>query len=227
VGATGVAVASIRLPPIQGGPGGPRLRSPPVTIEGMSALAVVILGAVLGGVIQTLNAARDRKREGRAAAIVIAAALAEAHGILQRAQTAHATDDALSLTETGPGNLPVRELSAHLGVWEAERKSLARVMASRDYHDVSRAFEALGSIVRDKASDPSRPNNAVALASVEAACTLGRNRAYSYARLRAAALVGLLFRIYIQAAERFAWRLVRPIFLPVIKRYFNRQPRSG
>ena len=43
------------------------------------AVAVVVLGAVLGGAIQTVRAWQDR-REGRAAALVVFDALSEALG---------------------------------------------------------------------------------------------------------------------------------------------------
>src|SRR4051812_48526532 len=77
------------------------------------AVGTVVLGALLGGVIQATNAWRDRNREGRAAAQVVWDALTEA---LRASST--------PLLE--PSSPVFIDLSGYTAVWAQERKALAR-----------------------------------------------------------------------------------------------------
>ena len=96
----------------------------------MSALAVVVIGAILGGVVQAVFAARDRKREARAAALIVGDALTEA-----------------LMRNHEPQRNPFRPVFIDYGaygvVWDTERKALARTMAKDDFQAVSKAFGAL------------------------------------------------------------------------------------
>src|ERR1700730_7634981 len=142
----------------------------------MSAIAVLIVGAVLGGVIQALNAMLDRNREGRAAALVVGDALTEA--LIRN----HAP-------ESNPARPVIVDFSAYAAVWEMERKALARIMSADDYNTVSKAFGALrvpakmeivGLDLRDEVFD--------ALYQAGMACEFGRRVTHKYAQSRPAKL---------------------------------------
>jgi hypothetical protein len=136
----------------------------------MSAIGVVILAAILGGVIQATIAMLDRNREARAAALVVGDALTEA--LLQN----HAP-------QMHPGRPVIVDYSAYAAVWETERKVLARVMARDDYNTVSKAFgrlrviakkETVGLDLRDEVFD--------ALYEAGQACEFGRRVTHRYAQ---------------------------------------------
>ena len=85
----------------------------------MTAVAIVVVGALLGGVIQTLNAAVDRQREGRAAARVVGTTLAEALVSLKGVSPAGGQQRRRS-------QQVVADYATYLAVWESERTALAR-----------------------------------------------------------------------------------------------------
>lgn len=105
----------------------------------MSAAAIVILGAVLGGVVNWALAERDRRAQGRAAARVVGEELTSAllrhHAPQQR-----------------PFSPVFIDYGAYAVVWESERKALARTMTTDDYATVSKAFEELRTIGKMEAA---------------------------------------------------------------------------
>jgi hypothetical protein len=99
----------------------------------VSAAAIVILGAILGGVVRWLAGERDRRVEGRASARVAGDALTSA-----------------LIRNHEPQRQPFKpvfiDYSAYAVVWETERKALARTMTADDYATVSKAFDELRTI---------------------------------------------------------------------------------
>lgn len=99
----------------------------------MSAAAIVILGAVLGGVVKWLLGERDRRVEGRVSARLVGDTLTSA-----------------LLRNYEPKQRPFKpvfiDYGAYALVWETERKALARTMTADDYATVSKAFDELGTI---------------------------------------------------------------------------------
>lgn len=105
----------------------------------MSAAAIVILGAVLGGGVKWLLGERDRRVEGRASARVVGDTLTSA-----------------LLRNYEPKQRPFKpvfiDYGAYALVWETERKALARTMTADDYATVSKAFDELGTIGKMEAA---------------------------------------------------------------------------
>jgi hypothetical protein len=136
----------------------------------VSAVAIVILAAILGGVIQASNAALDRKREGRAAALVIGDALNEA---LER--------------NFEPQRNPFRPVlvdhAAYAVAWETERKALARIMSRDDYNVASKAFSALRTLAKKEATGHDLRDEVFdSLYHAALACELGRRAMHRYAQ---------------------------------------------
>jgi hypothetical protein len=99
----------------------------------VSAAAIVILGAVLGGAVKWLLGERDRRVEGRASARVVGDTLTSA--LIRNHQ---------------PKEQPFKpvfiDYGAYAVVWETERKTLARTMTADDYATVSKAFDELRTV---------------------------------------------------------------------------------
>jgi hypothetical protein len=105
----------------------------------VSAAAIVILGAVFGGVIKWLLGERDRKVEGRASARIVGDTLTSA-----------------LVRNYEPKQRPFKpvfiDYGAYAVVWETERKALARTMTTDDYATVSGAFDELRTIGKMEAA---------------------------------------------------------------------------
>lgn len=105
----------------------------------MSAAAIVILGAVLGGIVMWLLGERDRRVEGRASARVVGDTLTSA-----------------LISNHKPQMHPFKPIfidyGAYAAVWETERKALGRIMTADDYTKVSKAFDELRTIGKMEAA---------------------------------------------------------------------------
>jgi hypothetical protein len=100
------------------------------------AVGTIILGALLGGVVNAAFASLDRRRERRAAALVVYDALVDA-----LARTHGAAQESLMKPVVIP-------FEAYAKVWETERKSLARAIPALDYADLATAFSNLEALRR-------------------------------------------------------------------------------
>lgn len=101
------------------------------------AIGTLILGAVLGGAVQAITAWLGRRREGRAAALVIGGALTDA---LERTHE----------PQMHPVHPVVIAFDGYIKTWDAERKPLALTMSAADYAVISEAFAKLQRIRRDE-----------------------------------------------------------------------------
>lgn len=99
----------------------------------MNAVAVVVLGGVLGGIVQWLLGERNRRVEGRTSARVVGDVLTSA-----------------LIRNHKPQMQPFKPIfidyGAYAVLWETERKALARIMTADDYATVSKAFDELRTI---------------------------------------------------------------------------------
>lgn len=101
------------------------------------AVGTVLLGAILSGTRRAATAWRDRNREGRAAALVILVALREA---LIKTHAPH-------LHPVRPVVVP---FASYAGVWQSERKALARTMTLEKFRHVDAAFAALSALQKSE-----------------------------------------------------------------------------
>jgi len=138
----------------------------------MSALAIVVIGAILGGVVQAAFAARDRKREARAAALIVGDALTEA---LMRNHE----------PQRNPFQPVFIDYGAYGVVWDTERKALARTMAKDDFQAVSKAFGALRVLGKKDAAGYDLSDDVFdALYQAGMACEFGRRALHAYSLSR-------------------------------------------
>jgi hypothetical protein len=136
----------------------------------VSAAAIVILGAVLGGVVKWLLGERDRKVEGRASARVVGDALTGA--LLRNYQ---------------PKQQPFKpvfiDYGAYAVVWETERKALARTMTADDYATVSKAFDELRTIGKMEAAGRDLTEEVFgSLTNAAQACEFARRVTWRYSQ---------------------------------------------
>jgi hypothetical protein len=103
------------------------------------AIGTIILGALLGGVVNATFASLDRRRERRAAALVVYDALVDA-----LARTQGAAQESLMKPVVIP-------FEAYAKIWETERKPLARSIPALDYADLATAFSNLEALRRAEA----------------------------------------------------------------------------
>ncbi len=96
----------------------------------VNAVAVVVFGGVLGGVVQWLLAERNHRVEGRTSARVVGDVLTSA--LIRNHKP-----------QMNPFKPIFIDYGAYAVVWETERKALARVMTANDYVAVSKAFDEL------------------------------------------------------------------------------------
>lgn len=146
------------------------------------AIAVVVLGAIFGGLIQVASAWSDRDREGRAAALVVYDVLSEALGKAHEPQ----------LHPTQP---VVVDFLAYTSTWEIERKALARTMPPRSYAAISEAFAELRTLGRKEAlAHDLRDEVFDALLDASQRCEQARRIAWRHAQSRRARGLGQLRR---------------------------------
>jgi hypothetical protein len=101
----------------------------------VNAVAVVVLGGVLGGIVHWLLGERNRRVEGRTSARVVGDVLTSA-----------------LIRNHKPQMQPFKPIfidyGAYAVLWETERKALARIMTADNYATVSKAFDELRTIGR-------------------------------------------------------------------------------
>lgn len=99
----------------------------------MTLIAIVILSAVLGGVVQWYLGEQDRRVQGRASARVILDVLTSA-----------------TCRNYGPKQQPFALISidyaGYVAAWGSERKALARVMMADEFAVIAKAFDELRTI---------------------------------------------------------------------------------
>jgi hypothetical protein len=154
------------------------------------AIAAVIIGALLGGVVQAIFAARDRKREARAAALIVGDALT----------------DALILNH-GSQATPFRpvfiDYAAYGAVWETERKALAPMIARADYQLVSKAFSALRVLGKKDTKGYDLSNDVFdALYDAAMACEMARRALHSYSLTRREKLLNIARERLVKVKQR-------------------------
>jgi hypothetical protein len=136
----------------------------------VSAAAIVILGATLGGVIQWLLGERNRKVEGRASTRVVGDALTSA--LLRNYKP-----------QRHPFKPVIIDYGAYAVVWETERKALARTMTADDYATVSKAFDELRTIGKMEAAGRDLSDEVFgSLTSAAQACEFARRVTWRYSQ---------------------------------------------
>lgn len=136
----------------------------------MTATAIVILGAVLGGVVKWLLGERDRRVEGCASARVVGDTLTSA--LIRNAQP-----------QQQPFTPVFIDYGAYAVVWETERKALARTMTADDYATVSKAFDELRTIGKMEAAGRDLTEEVFdALTDAAQACEFARRVTWRYSQ---------------------------------------------
>lgn len=134
------------------------------------AISTVLLGAIFGGTMRVITAWLERRREGRAAALVIYDALKEA---LEKLHEPHMH--------------PIRPVliafDTYISVWDVERKALARTLSADDFAAISSAFGDLRAIRRcEEAGLDLREEVFGSLYAAGQLCEMGRRIAWRHAQ---------------------------------------------
>jgi len=154
------------------------------------AIGAVIIGALLGGVVQAIFAARDRKRQARAAALIIGDALTDALILNHKPQT-------------NPFKPVFIDYAAYSTVWETERKALAAMIARDDYQLVSKAFSALRVLGKKDTKGYDLSDDVFdALNDAAMACEMARRALHTYSLSRREKLLALARERLVEVRQR-------------------------